>query len=476
MEKQIKHKLGVVVPYRDREEQLKSFLSHMSEYLDTIDHTIIVVEQSDDNDFNRGKLLNIGFNSAVKEGCDYVVFHDVDLLPINADYSYTDRPTHLIGEIITPEGFDRTLFDEYFGGVTIFPTSVFQAINGYSNEYWGWGFEDDNLMLRCTTNKVVVDYKEVDQKERFSTGLKFNGHDAFVMCPNIFNSARDFTINTTISIDEMSNNEKAVTDEFSIFSIPGFDTTLTYNSFRNFAFQFWKKDLSSMNISSPHYPDGTYNITVTIANRKDPKKVTLWINGKQIGSLSYDKMMNIGKEKFYYLGVGDPDREEKEKRNFLNGTLSHFAVYGEILNQTEIERLGANVTRSLFTVIETNPLVYYDGKFMRDRELLDLSGNDLHASGFNTYHKETDYKTSKKVPVPFRKKGLFKAIKHEENGYVDGYWKSWQSRVNQLEFIKQFYNGGFDSRNEGLNTLYFQVIEKKTEGNVIHIKTALTTK
>ena len=129
MEKKIKHKLGVVVPYRDREEQLKSFVSHMSEYLSTIDHTIIVVEQSDDNDFNRGKLLNIGFNSAVKEGCDYVVFHDVDLLPIKADYSYTDRPTHLIGDIITPEGFDRTLFDEYFGGVTLFPASVFQCLN-----------------------------------------------------------------------------------------------------------------------------------------------------------------------------------------------------------------------------------------------------------------------------------------------------------------------------------------------------------
>jgi len=470
------HKLGIIAPYRDREEQLKTFVSHMNNYIQDIDFVIIVVEQSDDNDFNRGKLLNIGFNTAIKQGCDYVIFHDIDLLPVKADYSYGDKPIHLIGEIQTPEGFDRTLFDEYFGGVTLFPVSVFQAINGYSNEFWGWGFEDDNLMLRCTTNNVKVDYKDVGQKERFSTGLKLNGTDGFVACPNVFNSIRDFTINTTVSIDFIENHEKAITDEYSIFSIPGFDTTLTYNSFRNFAFQFWKKDLSSMNVNSPHYPDGTYNITVTIANRRDPKTVSLWINGNQIGTLSYDKMMDIKKEKYFYLGVGNPDREDKEKRNWLNGTLSHFAVYPEILNQNEIERLGANINRSLFSTIESKPIVYYDGKFMRDRELIDLSGNDNHGNCFNTYHKETNFSEVKKVPIPYRRNGVYKGLKHDENGYVDGYWKTWQSRINQVEFYKQFYSVDFDSKKEGLNTLYYTELERKTEDNVIYIKAALTTK
>lgn len=474
MEKKIKHKLGIIVPYRDRKEQLDKFIFHMSEYLLTTDHTIIVVEQVDENDFNRGKLLNIGFNAAVKEGCDYVVFHDIDLLPIKADYSYADRPTHLIGEIQTPEGFDRTLFDEYFGGVTLFPCSVFQAINGYSNEFWGWGFEDDNLMLRCTTNKVLVDYKKVDQTQRYGTGLKLNGKDSFIACPNVFNSVRDFTINTTISVDKITNEDEAITDVYSLFSIPGFDTTLTYNSFRNFAFQFWKKDLSSMNIHSPHYPDGTYNITVTIANRKNPKTVSLWINGREIGTLGYDKMMNISKEKFYYIGVGDPNRDEVIKRNYLNGTLSHFAIYPEVLGQSEIQRLGANISRSLFNTIESKPIVYYDGKFLRDRELIDLSGNDNHATAFNTHVVETDFKTSKDIAIPFRREGRYEAIKHEENGYVDGYWKTWQSRVNQVEFYKQFYDTKFDSQKEGLNTLYYTEVDRKTEDKVIYIKAALT--
>ena len=96
MNQKTNHKLGIIVPYRDREDQLKVFLQAIEDYIDDIDYHIIVVEQQDENDFNRGKLLNIGFIKAKALGCDYVVFHDVDMLPIEVDYSYSDKVTHLI--------------------------------------------------------------------------------------------------------------------------------------------------------------------------------------------------------------------------------------------------------------------------------------------------------------------------------------------------------------------------------------------
>ena len=43
--KKITHKLGIIVPYRDREQQLKRFLSHMKEYIKDIDYEIFIVEQ-----------------------------------------------------------------------------------------------------------------------------------------------------------------------------------------------------------------------------------------------------------------------------------------------------------------------------------------------------------------------------------------------------------------------------------------------
>ena len=90
-------KLGIIVPYRDRESHLTKFIENVSPYLKSkkIKHEIIVVEQTDDKPFNRGKLLNIGYIKAKELGCGYIVFHDVDMIPIEVDYSYSELPMHL---------------------------------------------------------------------------------------------------------------------------------------------------------------------------------------------------------------------------------------------------------------------------------------------------------------------------------------------------------------------------------------------
>ena len=143
-------KLGVIVPYRNREEHLKVFLKKTTKYLNArkIDYEIIVVHQDDAKLFNRGMLLNIGFKIAESYECDYVVFHDVDMIPLIVDYSYSDIPLHLATDFITKNGEKkREMFDQYFGGVTMITMEDFEKINGYSNKYWGWGYEDDDLLV-----------------------------------------------------------------------------------------------------------------------------------------------------------------------------------------------------------------------------------------------------------------------------------------------------------------------------------------
>ena len=156
-------KLGVVIPYRHRYDQLILFKSKIISYLKSknIDFEIIVIDQDDAKNFNRGKLLNIGFIEAKKMKCDYVVFHDVDMIPIDVDYSYCDYPVHLSTNFIADGEFNRIVFDEYFGGVTLFPVDVFETINGYSNEYWGWGYEDNDLLDRCKQFNIPLYSKEI---------------------------------------------------------------------------------------------------------------------------------------------------------------------------------------------------------------------------------------------------------------------------------------------------------------------------
>ena len=50
------HKLGIIVPYRDRYFDLVKFKSHITEYLSEsgIDYSLIIVEQDNEKSFNRG--------------------------------------------------------------------------------------------------------------------------------------------------------------------------------------------------------------------------------------------------------------------------------------------------------------------------------------------------------------------------------------------------------------------------------------
>ena len=161
-------KLGVIVPYRKRPTHLRQFQESIKEYLKDYDYELIVVEQADDLPFNRGKLLNIGFKTAIRKQCDYVVFHDVDMLPRDVDYSYSEVPLHLATDFINSK---KEIFKTYFGGVTMFPIESFKRINGYSNEYWGWGFEDDDLLLRCTEQNVFTDFEIYEVPQQDTAGL-----------------------------------------------------------------------------------------------------------------------------------------------------------------------------------------------------------------------------------------------------------------------------------------------------------------
>ena len=90
----MRNKLGIVVPYRNRGTQLHIFVDYIRNYLNNtgLNYEVFVVIQDDAKLFNRGMLLNVGFTYAEKMKCNYVVFHDMDMLPVEVDYSYSPTP------------------------------------------------------------------------------------------------------------------------------------------------------------------------------------------------------------------------------------------------------------------------------------------------------------------------------------------------------------------------------------------------
>lgn len=86
-----KKKLAVIVPFRDCFEELTVFVPYISRFLNEqqIPHHIFVIQQTNRLRFNKPTLQNVGF-LYTKEKFDYIVLHDVDLLPLNKKLSYED--------------------------------------------------------------------------------------------------------------------------------------------------------------------------------------------------------------------------------------------------------------------------------------------------------------------------------------------------------------------------------------------------
>ncbi|KAM8923990.1 beta-1,4-galactosyltransferase 4-like [Pelodytes ibericus] len=154
---QAQQKVAVIIPHRNREKHLLYLLHNLHPFLQRqqLEYGIYVIHQSGEAKFNRAKLLNIGYLEALKEKAwDCFIFHDVDLVPENDFNLYLcdNEPKHLVvGRNHTKY---KLLYRSYFGGVTALTRDQFAKVNGYSNNYWGWGSEDDDLRKRVLLNKM----------------------------------------------------------------------------------------------------------------------------------------------------------------------------------------------------------------------------------------------------------------------------------------------------------------------------------
>lgn len=143
-------RLAIIIPYRDRPEQLNELLDALHEILSNQqrDYLIVIAEQSDSGLFNRGTMKNVGAK-LVADWSDYYCFHDVDNIPERADYGCPTQPMRLVHRYTQTYRSDNPIRGYFFGAVVSMQRMQFEAVNGYDNRYWGWGQEDEDLFLRC---------------------------------------------------------------------------------------------------------------------------------------------------------------------------------------------------------------------------------------------------------------------------------------------------------------------------------------
>lgn len=152
-------KVAIIIPFRRRDEHLKYWLYYLHPILQRqqLDYGVYVINQDGEETFNRAKLLNVGYVEALKE-YDYncFVFSDVDLIPMDDRNTYKcfSQPRHL-SVSMDKFGF-RLPYNQYFGGVSSLSKEQYLKINGFPNNYWGWGGEDDDIYNRVTSQGMSI--------------------------------------------------------------------------------------------------------------------------------------------------------------------------------------------------------------------------------------------------------------------------------------------------------------------------------
>jgi hypothetical protein len=141
----------IIIPYRDRETHLKYFLENVSIFLlkNVEKSSIIIIEQSRDKEFNRGKLLNIGFKEYL-DTASYFITHDIDKIPNNNVIKHynTEKDIYCLWK---PH-------EQSLGGVTKFSKDSIKSLNGFPNYIYGWGIEDRALFHRAKIKNIPINY------------------------------------------------------------------------------------------------------------------------------------------------------------------------------------------------------------------------------------------------------------------------------------------------------------------------------
>lgn len=470
-------KLGVCVPYRNREAHLKEFIPKVGEYLEKrgIDYCMYFAHQKDEKLFNRGAMKNIAAKVAFEDGCDYIVWHDIDMIPVEgggADYSYpAEYPVHIATNISQMDY--KLKYFEYFGGAVVFTKEQVEKTNGYSNEYWDWGSEDDDLFWRCYLEGLAdIRMGGVDFDARY---LHFSGQDSYVKIPINSLGLRNFmgmshTIQITCRAFQQPDkvlmylvgdpHRKYV--EFPILCVPGYDYGINFNNSKAISLQFWNSFNQHNYMWCKKYDQqwSTFTATFDATNQL----CRFYMNGRELdaelGQGSVSPLRWTGRLKRYgdqdiYLGT-TPSVSRDDPRKFFKGDIREVKIWRRCLEPEEVK------TSFLDYRVDDDPAFWmYDGE------------SSLPIQKFNVEERQEDITIVDSV-LPWRKTGRFKCLPHEDEGIVGGKFKKGKpSADNERRYQLQMQQGKIDYKNDGIAQVKYELLgidELTPKAKMINVK------
>ena len=456
----MKHKLGICIPYRDRQSHLDELVDKLGKLLTNkgIDHGFYVGHQIDDKLFNRGAMKNIAAQYAFNDGCDYIAWHDVDMIPDeNVDYSYPENnPIHIATQL---SKYDYSMnYDQYFGGVILFTKEQVERTNGYSNEYWDWGQEDDDLFWRCyyegyTTGEVVNQYENKDYFE-------FNGVDSHIELPTSREISsclhNDHTISILFTAEQQQDKVPIwlvgdVERKFIEYPLLRKDGSFTWGlSFNN------SRTVNSMVIdrSNNYYYTWSKRFEnlwtwFTVSYKKDADEYSMYVNDDLILNYMGGK---YNTPRILTTKLRLHDSIKPFLLGFCNHTNTRFK--GKI---SEVKIYDTSIDE-----INEPPILHFN------------SSEQFEGAVYNNVISGKENIKVMKDVLPFRRDGIFECLPHVDEGFVNGKWAKGETTArNERRFVTEMQQGKIDYKNDGMNSLKYNLKDVYYNNNVTIINVEL---
>jgi len=462
----MKHKLGVCVPYRNREAHLHEFIPKTGKYLKEgdWDFQMYFCHQVDDKLFNRGATKNIAAKHAFEEGCDYVVWHDIDMIPEEgggADYSYPiDNPRHIATKI---SQMDYQLkYHEYFGGAVLFNREQVEATNGYSNDYWDWGMEDDDLFWRCykegmTLNSYLFQQEGTNETQKY---LHFNGEDAYAKIPftrplrNLTGKSHTISVLCRAFQQPEKNKIFLIGDktnkyvEYPILRIPGYDYGISFNNSRALSLTYWN-NFNNHNYMWVKRYDNQWS-WVTAVFDENTQTSHFYLNGNEVDSKggygSPSPLKWNGKLKAYgphaiYLG-STPSVDLESGVKYLKGDIAKVYAWKRALTPDEVKEVHNHIPPEALVVD------------------LDFNNPVTEFEAYNTELREEQINVPNSI-IPYRTEGRMRCLPHKDEGLVDGTWAKGETTArNEQRYVLQMQQNKLNYKEDGIKQVKYELVKE----------------
>ena len=149
---------------------------------------------------------------------------------------------------------------------------------------------------------------------------------------------------------------------------------------------------------------------------------------------------------------------DNEVNKWFKGDIPKVLMWDRCLNENEILEFPDEM------------VAYYDFNNVEGNILTDLTDNQNHGEIYNIEIKEEDILKVHNTILPFRRDGKFECLPHQTEGLitvggVDKWAKGETTARNERRYILEMQQGKYNWKNDGMNSLEYELISVDDIGN-----------